>query len=221
MLQQPPSAIPPHIQAQIPPRGGTPTYPHGPPGGYPPPSYSSSPPPPVPGRGYNTPPPGSGQPPGYSPSPGPGLSHGPGPHAQPPPHGPSSAQALPHTQLPHAQQPPSGPAAPVLPEALAALPEEQKVGLSTGPRKFSRLTREHLQALIMRVIAMSREEVYQMPPAERENIIKLVRLRSLLVLGCCFPDPGFLTSARPWACLHRCRTRTEQIVKANILEIHP
>ncbi|KAI0800829.1 hypothetical protein C8Q74DRAFT_1238925 [Fomes fomentarius] len=152
MLQQPPSAIPPHIQAQIPPRGGTPTYPHGAPGGYPPPSYSSGPPPP--GRGYNTPPPGPGQPPGYGPSPGPGLPHGPGPHAQPPPHGPLSAQALPHTQLPHAQQPPSGPAAPVLPEALAALPEEQK-------------------ALIMRVIAMSREEVYQMPPAERENIIKL------------------------------------------------
>ncbi len=26
----------------------------------------------------------------------------------------------------------------------------------------------------MRVVAMSREEVYQMPPADRENIIKLV-----------------------------------------------
>ena len=43
------------------------------------------------------------------------------------------------------------------------------------------LKHEHLQALIMRVIVMSREEVYQMPPAERENIIKLVRFCVLLL----------------------------------------
>ncbi|RPD82093.1 hypothetical protein L226DRAFT_607283 [Lentinus tigrinus ALCF2SS1-7] len=163
MATPPPSAIPPHIQAQIPPRGGTPTYPQpGPQGGYPPQGYPGGPPnlggPSGPGRGYGTPPPGPNQGPGFVPPhapqqpphvPGmgiPGLGHGP-PHAQPP-----------HMQLPHASQPPPvpgpGPAAPVLPPALAALPEDQKV-------------------LIMRVIAMSREEVYQMPLADRENIIKL------------------------------------------------
>ncbi|KAI0718865.1 hypothetical protein C8T65DRAFT_637194 [Cerioporus squamosus] len=171
VVQQPPSAIPPHMQAQVPSRGGTPTYSQpGPQGGYPPQGYQGGPPgfggPPGPGRGYGTPPPGPSQVPGFVPQhapqqpthvpgmgvPGPGLGipglgHG-SPHAQPPP----------HMQLPHASQPPvvpgPGPAVPVLPPALAALPEDQK-------------------ALIMRVVAMSREEVYQMPPADRENIIKL------------------------------------------------
>ncbi|KAI0715104.1 hypothetical protein C8Q76DRAFT_729650 [Earliella scabrosa] len=155
---QPPSAIPPHMQAQMPPRGGTPTYPpHGPQGGYPPPNYPGGPPPPPTGpggqgRGYSTPPPAPGQVPGFASPAAPGLSHGPGPHGQPPPHVPPHAP--PPQRMAHVPPPPAGPAAPVLPEALAALPEEQK-------------------ALIMRVIVMSREEVYQMPPAERENIIKL------------------------------------------------
>ncbi|TBU62097.1 hypothetical protein BD310DRAFT_946151 [Dichomitus squalens] len=50
--------------------------------------------------------------------------------------------------------PAPAPAAPQLPDALTGLPDDQK-------------------ALIMRVIAMTREEVYAMPPADRENIIKL------------------------------------------------
>ncbi|KAI1793990.1 hypothetical protein LXA43DRAFT_884852 [Ganoderma leucocontextum] len=151
---QPPSAIPPHMQAQMPPpRGGTPTYPShaaGPSGGYPPQAYPSSAPPAGPSRGYGTPPPN--QVPGFGTPP-----HA--PHAPPqPPH----AQGLPHAQpppplqLPHMSQPTpaAGPSNPQLPDALTGLPEDQK-------------------ALIMRVIAMTREEVYQMPPADRENIIKL------------------------------------------------
>ena len=183
----PPSAIPPHIQAQIPPRGGTPTYPPpGPQGGFPPQGYQGVPPslggPPGPGRGYGTPPPGPSQVPGFVPPhapqqpphvPGvgvPGLSHGP-PHAQLPT----------HMQLPHASQPPPvpgpAPAAPVLPPAFAALPEDQRVRIYWPVVRYTQeVCAEHecLQALIMRVIAMSREEVYQMPPADRENIIKLV-----------------------------------------------
>ncbi|RDX51988.1 hypothetical protein OH76DRAFT_1400893 [Lentinus brumalis] len=166
-VQQPPSAIPPHMQAQVPSRGGTPTFSQpGPQGGYPPPGYQGGPPgfggPPGLGRGYGTPPPGPSQVPGFAPS------HAPQQPQQPPSipgmglpglaHGPPQAQPPPHMQLPHASQPPPvpgpAPAVPVLPPALAALPEDQK-------------------ALIMRVVAMSREEVYQMPPADRENIIKL------------------------------------------------
>jgi len=45
--------------------------------------------------------------------------------------------------------PPAG-----LPPALANIPDDQK-------------------ALIMRVISMTREEIYQLPYNERENIIKL------------------------------------------------
>ncbi|EJF67090.1 hypothetical protein DICSQDRAFT_151446 [Dichomitus squalens LYAD-421 SS1] len=55
--------------------------------------------------------------------------------------------------VPHPPAAPA-PAAPQLPDALTGLPDDQK-------------------ALIMRVIAMTREEVYAMPPADRENIIKL------------------------------------------------
>ncbi|TBU34465.1 hypothetical protein BD311DRAFT_746209 [Dichomitus squalens] len=157
---QPPSAIPPHMQAQIPPpRGATPTYPvHAavPPGGYPPQSYPSGPPAPpaAPNRGYGTPPPN--QLPGFGTAPPPVP---PAPQALPqPPHVPGlpHAQPPPHTQLPHMPQPPPAPApaAPQLPDALTGLPDDQK-------------------ALIMRVIAMTREEVYAMPPADRENIIKL------------------------------------------------
>ncbi|KAM5531334.1 hypothetical protein V8D89_014979 [Ganoderma adspersum] len=154
IASQPPSAIPPHMQAQMPPpRGGTPTYPPhaaGPVGGYPPQGYAGGAPPAGPSRGYGTPPPS--QVPGFGTPP-----HAPHAPAQPP-HAPglSHAQPPPHTQLPPMSQPApaAGPAAPQLPDALAGLPEDQK-------------------ALIMRVIAMTREEVYQMPPADRENIIKL------------------------------------------------
>ncbi|OJT08492.1 hypothetical protein TRAPUB_675 [Trametes pubescens] len=141
-VPQPAPAIPPHMQAQGPPRGGTPTYPpHGPPQGYPPqtPGY--------PAHGYGTPPPGP--------------AYGPGAHGQqPPPHVPHTP---PHMQPPQHMQPPHmhgapPPAAPSsgarLPDAFAGLPEEQK-------------------AVILRVMQMSREEVYAMPPSERENIIKL------------------------------------------------
>ncbi|KAL1951260.1 hypothetical protein VTO73DRAFT_409 [Trametes versicolor] len=142
-VPQPAPAIPPHMQSQGPPRGGTPTYPpYGAPQGYPsqPTSYPG-------GHGYGTPPPG----PGY------GL----GAHAQQPPL--HAAHAPPHMQPPQHMQPPHmhgapPPAAPSsaarLPDAFAGLPEEQK-------------------AVILRVMQMSREEVYAMPPSERENIIKL------------------------------------------------
>ncbi|KAI0375449.1 hypothetical protein BV20DRAFT_960603 [Pilatotrama ljubarskyi] len=141
--QQPAPAIPPHMQSQMPPRGGTPTYPppgpHGPPQGYPPHAPTG-----YPGHGYGTPPPPA-QVPGY----------GPPHHAQQPPpqHAPPQMQPPPHMQgpPPAAPAPPSGPR---LPDAFAALPEDQK-------------------AVIIRVMQMSREEVYAMPPSERENIIKL------------------------------------------------
>ncbi|KAH9858246.1 hypothetical protein C2E23DRAFT_803241 [Lenzites betulinus] len=139
--QQPAPAIPPHIQSHIPPRGGTPTYPtHG---AYPPPQV----PPNFSAPGYETPPPR----PGYGPA-----HHTPPPHV--PPHAPAHMQPPPHMQMqpPHAQGPPpaAAPAGPRLPDAFAALPEEQK-------------------GVILRVMQMSREEVYAMPPSERENIIKL------------------------------------------------
>ncbi|KAI0334498.1 hypothetical protein GY45DRAFT_1318558 [Cubamyces sp. BRFM 1775] len=145
--QQPPSAIPPHMQSQIPPRGGTPTY------GAPPPSFPPHAPPPTgyPGPGYGTPPPG--QAPGYPAAP----SHVP---QLPPPHMPPHAQPPPHLRMqpPHAQGPPPPapvpPTGPRLPDAFAALPEDQRV-------------------VIMRVMQMSREEIFAMPPNERENVIKL------------------------------------------------
>ncbi|KAJ8463262.1 hypothetical protein ONZ51_g10366 [Trametes cubensis] len=141
--QQPPSAIPPHIQSQIPPRGGTPNY------GAPPP-YPPHAPAGYPGPSYGTPPPGQ---PGYAAAPS---------HVQqpPPPHIPPHAQPPPHLRMqpPHAQGPPPPapvpPTGPRLPDAFAALPEEQRV-------------------VIMRVMQMSREEIYAMPPNERENVIKL------------------------------------------------
>ena len=112
------------MQAQFPPpRGGTPTYPPhvaGPPGGYPPQGFpGGAPAPPIgPSRGYATPPPN--QIPGFGAAP-------PAPHAShtppQPPHAPGLSLAQPpsHTQLPPA------PAAPQLPDALAGLPEDQKV----------------------------------------------------------------------------------------------
>ncbi|KAH9897959.1 hypothetical protein C8Q73DRAFT_683164 [Cubamyces lactineus] len=144
--QQPPSAIPPHIQSQIPPpRGGTPNY------GAPPP-FPPHAPTGYPGPSYGTPPPG--QAPGYAAAPS---------HVQqpPPPHMPPHAQPPPHLRMqpPHVQGPPPPapvpPTGPRLPDAFAALPEEQRV-------------------VIMRVMQMSREEIYAMPPNERENVIKLV-----------------------------------------------
>ncbi|KAI0361136.1 hypothetical protein OH77DRAFT_1417345 [Trametes cingulata] len=144
---QPASAIPPHMQSQMPPRGGTPTYPppgpHGPPQGYPPHAPAG-----YPGHGYGTPPP-QAQMPGYGPPPT-QPQHAP-PHMQPPPH----MMPPPHMQGPPPQAAaPAPPTGPRLPDAFAALPEDQK-------------------AVIIRVMQMSREEVYAMPPNERENIIKL------------------------------------------------
>ncbi|KAI0639849.1 hypothetical protein C8Q77DRAFT_89503 [Trametes polyzona] len=109
-------------------------------------AYPSHPPPSYPSHGYGTPPPG--QAPGY----------GPPPHAQQPPHAPAHMQP-PHAQMSqqHMQGPPiaaAPPSGPRLPDAFAGLPEEQK-------------------AVILRVMHMSREEIYAMPPNERENIIKL------------------------------------------------
>ncbi|KAI8981222.1 hypothetical protein BD414DRAFT_492026 [Trametes punicea] len=145
---QPPSAIPPYMQSQGPSRGGTPTYPsHGVAQAYPLPGY--------PGHGYGTPPPpGPVSGPGYAPpsqvaqQPPPNAPHAP-PHAPPPP---QARMQPPHMQGPTpAGAPPTGPR---LPDAFSALPEEQK-------------------ALIMRVMQMSREEIYAMPPNERESIITL------------------------------------------------
>lgn len=126
IASQPPSAIPPHMQAQMPPpRGGTPTYPShaaGSAGGYPPQGYPGGTPPAGPSRGYGTPPPS--QVPGFGTPP-----HVPHAPAQPP-HAPglAHAQPPPHTQLPPMSQPApaAGPAAPQLPDALAGLPEDQK-----------------------------------------------------------------------------------------------
>ncbi|KAI0931474.1 hypothetical protein AcW1_001132 [Taiwanofungus camphoratus] len=79
-----------------------------------------------------------------------------------PPHAPTpnvAQYAVPpaSSQIPgfvaHAQQQPTAPPA-LVPDALAGIPDEQK-------------------ALILRVISMTREEIYQLPYAERENIIKL------------------------------------------------
>ncbi|KAI0830759.1 hypothetical protein BC628DRAFT_1355504 [Trametes gibbosa] len=143
--QQSAPAIPPHMQSQVPPRGATPTYPSH--GAYPPPQA----PPTYPAAGYRTPPPG----PGYGSSP---HAQNTPPHI--PPHAPAHIQPPPpHMQIqpPHAQVPPAAaapPTGPRLPDAFAALPEEQK-------------------GVILRVMQMSREEVYAMPPSERENIIKL------------------------------------------------
>ncbi|KAI0673578.1 hypothetical protein C8Q78DRAFT_1067873 [Trametes maxima] len=111
----------------------------------PPQSYPPHAPAGYPGHGYGTPPPG--------PAPG----HGPPPYAQqPPPHAPPHMQP-PHMAPPHLQGPPPAAAPPParLPDAFAGLPEEQK-------------------AVILRVMQMSRDEVYAMPASERENIIKLV-----------------------------------------------
>lgn len=69
----------------------------------------------------------------------------------------------------------------MLPEALAALPEDQKVSVVVCQCQEHNPQRHVLQALIMRVIAMSRDEVYQLPPADRENIIKLVSVLSAFV----------------------------------------
>jgi cleavage stimulation factor subunit 2 len=54
--------------------------------------------------------------------------------------------------------PPAQPAAsvPALPEALASIPDDQK-------------------ALIIRVLSMTPDQINQLPPAERSNIIQLVR----------------------------------------------
>ncbi|KAI9057077.1 hypothetical protein FKP32DRAFT_1598565 [Trametes sanguinea] len=144
--QPPPSAIPPHMQSQIPPRGATPTYPsHGAPPAYPPHAPAG-----YPGPSYGTPPPGPGQIPGYgapthAQQPPPHVPHA--PHAQPPHMRPPHMQGAP----PPAATPPTGPR---LPDAFAGLPEEQK-------------------ALILRVMQMSREEIYALPPNERESIITL------------------------------------------------
>ncbi|KAH9944001.1 uncharacterized protein BXZ73DRAFT_96515 [Epithele typhae] len=70
-----------------------------------------------------------------------------------PPQPPSAIP--PHLQGPGVQRgAPPGPGSASLPDSLAGLPEEQKV-------------------LIQRVITMTPEEVYQLPPADRESIIKL------------------------------------------------
>ncbi|KAI8968095.1 hypothetical protein BD414DRAFT_504404 [Trametes punicea] len=78
--------------------------------------------------------------------------------AERPPCAPSrAATSQARMQPPHMQGPtPAGapPTGPRLPDAFSALPEEQK-------------------ALIMRVMQMSREEIYAMPPNERESIITL------------------------------------------------
>ncbi|KAI0652317.1 hypothetical protein C8Q79DRAFT_936992 [Trametes meyenii] len=143
VAQQPAPAIPPHMQSQVPPRGGTPNYPpHPPPQAYPPHAPAG-----YPGHGYGTPPPG--------PVPGHGLP----PYAQqPPPHTPHPPPHMqpPHMAAPHTQAlpPTAAPPPPRLPDAFAGLPEEQK-------------------AVILRVMQMSRDEVYAMPASERENIIKL------------------------------------------------
>ncbi|KAH9948179.1 hypothetical protein B0H21DRAFT_255586 [Amylocystis lapponica] len=73
------------------------------------------------------------------------------PHAGPS-HAPYGAQPAPvHGYSTH--QPPPVPTS-IIPDALASIPDEQK-------------------ALIMRVISMTREEIYQLPYSERDNIIKL------------------------------------------------
>ncbi|PCH34144.1 hypothetical protein WOLCODRAFT_160637 [Wolfiporia cocos MD-104 SS10] len=81
---------------------------------------------------------------------------------QPPPMNPygapPGAQQIPGlggVMYPGQQQPPQQPQGmPALPPALAGIPDEQK-------------------ELILRVVTMPREQVYQLPYAERENIIKL------------------------------------------------
>lgn len=102
-------------------------------------------PPPVRGGTPTYPPPQ--QPPAYA-QPGPYASHVPGPSG----YGP-----LPPLHAPAYAAPPAAAAptpAPGIPGALASIPEDQK-------------------ALIMKVISMTRDEIYQLPYDQRNNIIQL------------------------------------------------
>jgi len=69
--------------------------------------------------------------------------------------GPSGYGALPQHAPVYAAPPPAAPAPPPgIPSALASIPEDQK-------------------ALIMKVISMTRDEIYQLPYDQRNNIIQL------------------------------------------------
>jgi len=95
---------------------------------------------------YSAQPPHLGNTPTYSSQPPPSAYPPPGYGAPPSVPGPSGyAQPVLSSQ---------GMMPPGLPAALAGIPDDQK-------------------ALIMRVISMSREEIFQLPYTERENIIKL------------------------------------------------
>ncbi|KAI0081109.1 hypothetical protein K474DRAFT_1704134 [Panus rudis PR-1116 ss-1] len=148
-------AIPPHLAHQAS-RGNTPPYPphmqHTP---TPPRGATPNYPPPVAAPYPGAPPPGPPVYPGYPPPPHAQAPYGapaPPPQQAPPyggiPPGPRGGYGPPPTQ-----PPPANPA-PALPDALAAIPEEQK-------------------ALIMRVISMTPEEIHRLPPQEKNSFIQL------------------------------------------------
>jgi len=128
-------AIPQHIANQVPMRGTPPPYPPGPPSAIPPHIAHQG----GPHRGSTpTYPPGfPSQPP---PVPAPSNFSNASPAQGPP--------GFSHT--PPSRQPPAN----VIPDALAAIPEEQK-------------------ALVMRVISMTPEEINSLAPPERASILQL------------------------------------------------
>ena len=151
---QPPSAIPPHVTGQMN-RGSTPPYGHG----SPPPQPRGH----TPTYGRNAP----GYPPQAPVHPGQAAPY-PYNAAQPPTQPAYGSQGQP-------QPPAFNPAPPQqtqLPAAVAAMPEEQKVGALS--LRYLEILKSMMKAAIMRIVSMTPEEIQRLPPAERSSYIQIV-----------------------------------------------